>query len=144
LQFGSDADTTLYRTGSGVVHCSGFLYGESGLGGGFIQTLKMYASSNADISIETRPLTTRNIVFKSAGTTPTETMRCNSSGNLVLSGLIVHTTYTVATLPSAIAGGCAFVSDSTSTLAAGIGNTVTGGGSNFVPVYSDGTYWIIG
>ncbi len=56
-------------------------------------------------------------------------------------------TYTVATLPSAAtrgAGAAAFVSDSNATHAAGLGNTVVGGGANFVPVYSDGTNWKIG
>jgi hypothetical protein len=33
---------------------------------------------------------------------------------------------------------------STVTLAACLGNTVAAGGSNKVPVYSDGTNWIIG
>lgn len=51
---------------------------------------------------------------------------------------------TVASLPSAAtvgAGGKAFVSDANSTTFASI---VAGGGSNNVPVYSDGTNWRIG
>lgn len=54
--------------------------------------------------------------------------------------------YTAATLPSAAgsgAGAICFVTDSTQTLAAGIGAVVSGGGANFVPVYSDGTNWRI-
>ena len=52
----------------------------------------------------------------------------------------------VAALPSAITfvGTKTFVTDANTTLAAGIGTTVVGSGSNFVPVYSDGTNWIIG
>jgi hypothetical protein len=53
----------------------------------------------------------------------------------------------VAALVSAATAGLgarAFVTDATSTLTAGIGATVAGGGSNKVPVYSDGTNWIIG
>ena len=42
------------------------------------------------------------------------------------------------------AGSRAFVTDANTTLALGIGTTVVGGGSNKVPVYSDGTNWIIG
>jgi len=53
-------------------------------------------------------------------------------------------TYTVSALPSAAAlglGARAFVTDANSTTFAA---TVVGGGSNIVPVYSDGTNWKIG
>lgn len=55
-------------------------------------------------------------------------------------------TYTVATLPSASLGDgmIAFVSDANATLAASIGATVAGGGSNFVPVHSVGGAWKVG
>jgi hypothetical protein len=51
--------------------------------------------------------------------------------------------YTVATLPTAatFARSRAFVSDANATTFASI---VAGGGSDFVPVYSDGTNWRIG
>lgn len=52
--------------------------------------------------------------------------------------------FTVATLPSAVAAGAnarAMVTDAISTAFASI---VAGGGSNTVPVYSDGTNWKIG
>ena len=42
------------------------------------------------------------------------------------------------------AGTKAFVTDSTSTLSAHHGQAVVGGGNNFVPVFSDGTNWIVG
>lgn len=42
------------------------------------------------------------------------------------------------------AGARSFVTDSTATLTAGIGATVTGGGANGVPVVSNGTNWLIG
>ncbi len=54
------------------------------------------------------------------------------------------TVYTVATLPSAATSGVgarSFVSDA---LVATFASTVAGGGSNPVPVYSDGTNWKIG
>lgn len=54
---------------------------------------------------------------------------------------------TVALLPAAAtagAGARAFVTDANATKAAGDGATVVGGGANKVPVYSDGTNWIIG
>jgi hypothetical protein len=55
-------------------------------------------------------------------------------------------TFTVATLPAASLGDGieTYVSDSSATLAAGHGNTVVGGGSNYVPVYSRGGAWLIG
>jgi hypothetical protein len=41
-------------------------------------------------------------------------------------------------------GARGFVTDANTTHAAGIGTAVVGGGANNVPVYSDGTNWIIG
>ena len=54
---------------------------------------------------------------------------------------------TVATLPAAataLAGARAFVTDGTVTASGNFGATVAGGGTNKVPVYSDGTSWLIG
>ena len=59
-------------------------------------------------------------------------------------GTILVTNNSVAMLPSASsvgAGARSFVYDSTST---SFSTTVSGGGSNRVPVYSDGTSWRIG
>ena len=63
-------------------------------------------------------------------------------GSLTVTGTTTLGTYTVATLPSASANAGAFaqVTDSNSTTN---GNTVAGGGSNRVPVFSNGTNWII-
>jgi hypothetical protein len=55
--------------------------------------------------------------------------------------------YTVATLPTAstaIAGTRAAVSDSNAAYTAGIGATVVGGGSSTVPVFCNGSAWLIG
>ncbi len=62
----------------------------------------------------------------------------------VLRGVVRGTTYTVATLPSAVtmgAGARSFVTDANATTFAA---NVAGGGANGVPVYSDGTNWKIG
>jgi hypothetical protein len=66
----------------------------------------------------------------------------NSSGSFVLSCPLSLGVYTVGTLPSASAraGHFAQVTDSNSTTN---GSTVAGGGSNRVPVFSNGTNWII-
>ncbi len=53
----------------------------------------------------------------------------------------------VGSLPSAAtvgAGTRGFVTDALTTLALGLGTTVANGGSNKVPVYSDGTNWLYG
>lgn len=67
----------------------------------------------------------------------------NSTGNLYTDGLITCGGYTVANLPLAATYPFArsFVTDATATTFASI---VAGSGSNKVPVYSDGTNWIIG
>jgi hypothetical protein len=54
---------------------------------------------------------------------------------------------TVAGLPAAAtagAGATAFVTDGSTTVILGLGLAVVGGGANKVPVYSDGTNWIVG
>jgi hypothetical protein len=55
--------------------------------------------------------------------------------------------YTVATLPTAstaLAGTRAAVSDSNAAYTAGIGATVAAGGSYVVPVFCNGSNWLIG
>jgi len=58
-------------------------------------------------------------------------------------GLGLRASYAVASLPPAtgLAGARTSVSDATVTTFASV---VTGGGTNFVPIYSDGTNWRIG
>ncbi len=70
-----------------------------------------------------------------------------NSSVLQSGGPVFTKNYIVSGLPSASGAGVgarAFVTDSTQTLAAGIGSTVAGTGGNKVPVYSDGTNWKIG
>jgi len=50
----------------------------------------------------------------------------------------------VGSLPTAVAGARAFVSDSTVIGLGNFGEIVVGGGVNAVPVWSDGTNWYIG
>lgn len=58
---------------------------------------------------------------------------------------LIPTTVGALTAAATVGAGTkAFVTDSTSTLSAHHGQTVVGGGSNFVPVFSDGTNWIVG
>jgi len=67
--------------------------------------------------------------------------------NLTASGTVRLGTYTVATLPSAASNtrARAFVTDSNLAFnSTNLGSTVTAGGSNLVPVFSNGTNWVIG
>lgn len=60
---------------------------------------------------------------------------------------VVTVAVALSSLPSAATAGVgarAFITDSTQTIIAGIGTTAVGGSTNKVPVYSDGTNWIIG
>lgn len=84
--------------------------------------------------------------------TVTHTGNQTTSGNLIgttsvrSGGVLFSFGYLVANLPApvSVVGARAFVTDSNATLAAGIGNTVVGGGANFVPVFSNGSNWLIG
>jgi hypothetical protein len=58
---------------------------------------------------------------------------------------LIPTTVGALTAAATVGAGTkAFVTDSTNTLASHHGDVVAGGGSNFTPVYSDGTDWRIG
>lgn len=71
-----------------------------------------------------------------------------SAGTSITAATYVKTTgKAVASLVSAATAGAGardFVTDALTTLALGLGTTVAGGGSNKVPVHSDGTNWIYG
>lgn len=69
-----------------------------------------------------------------------------TTGLTIIGGVAQLSAYTVATLPACSAttkGGMAYVTDATQTITAGIGATVAGSGANVVPVFCDGTNWLI-
>lgn len=75
------------------------------------------------------------------------TAAATSVGSVSFSGAVKTVSTVVASLPAAAtagAGARAFVTDGSTTVILGLGLTVTGGGANKVPVYSDGTNWIVG
>tara|TARA_R110000772_G_scaffold53576_6_gene122537 strand:- start:860 stop:2122 length:1263 start_codon:yes stop_codon:yes gene_type:complete len=73
------------------------------------------------------------------------TISKTSTGNYPYAKAIIRTIYTVASLPSASpAGQREFVEDSSGELATSVGQTLTAGGSNTIPVYSDGSSWRAG
>lgn len=181
VQFGTDATANIYRSNPGIVKTDGYFYGAAGLIGTVCQFNQLYPTSGTDLIVQTRATFSNSIIFKSSGTTPNETMRCNSAGHLLIGttvdnghltvagnvmpeadntrnlgsasfryvngffgGYVKSGSYTVATLPSAAtagAGARAFVTDATATTFASV---VAGGGTNKLPVVSDGTNWIIG
>ena len=61
----------------------------------------------------------------------------------ITTGTIKTTSYTVATLPTPAVGMRAQVTDSNVAAAGNFGATVAGGGANVVPVFYNGTNWII-
>jgi hypothetical protein len=72
------------------------------------------------------------------------TLNSSAGQTIIVSEPSPNAVYTVSSLPSPTLGSRAFVSDSTAGLTTGIGNIVAGGGSDFVPVYGDGSDWLIG
>ena len=72
----------------------------------------------------------------------------NPQQELEVDGVIKQKVYTVSNLPSASTstiGSRAFVSDSYYPFSSSyLGSQISGGGSNFSPVYSDGNYWYMG
>jgi hypothetical protein len=83
--------------------------------------------------------------------TSSETIRFDASGNLnMIGGGNIVGVNTVITTPiayanlTAVAGGRAFVNNGNLAAAGNFGAQVSGGGSNTVPVWSDGANWYIG
>jgi len=66
-----------------------------------------------------------------------------SAALLQVNGATQTAGFTVAGLPTGAAGMRAYVTDSTVVASGNFGATVVGGGANTVPVFHDGTNWII-
>jgi hypothetical protein len=58
---------------------------------------------------------------------------------------VIMPAFTVAGLPAAASNqyGFAFITDGSATAITGLGLPAVGGGSNKIPVYSDGTQWLM-
>lgn len=72
-------------------------------------------------------------------------IRGTSSLKVTATSPVTAPAYTVATLPAAASYpySFAFVTDSTATAITGLGLAPVGGGGNKVPVFSDGTSWLV-
>jgi hypothetical protein len=110
-------------------------------------------SSNGFLAFATRTgvseVTTERLRIDSSGNvgigTDAPSEKLDVVGNIKASGVIKKGVLTVGTLPgSPTAGMSSYVTDSSQTLAAGIGTTLVAGGANFTPVHYNGTNWIIG
>ena len=86
------------------------------------------------------PDTSGSLVVQTNGTTTALTI--DTSQNATFAGWVKMPVYTVATLPAAgTAGRRAFVSNALTPVAL---SAVVGGGAITVPVFDNGTSWIVG
>lgn len=147
--FNDNIDTGWSRQSAGILRATNGSTGPAQL---LIGTSS--ESASAQLSVYSASTSRAGLKVQAAsGTASTQINIENRDGSGVLqggffaSGVVLTGVFTVATLPSAATvgqGSRAFVSDANATIILGLGTTVAGGGSNKVPVYSDGTNWIIG
>jgi hypothetical protein len=125
-------------------------FSSSGTAQGDIGTAAQIVSGGASTDFGINARGARNLIF---GTNNTERARIDSSGNLLVgltsatgvaklqvSGPIQTTGYTVATLPAGTVGMRTYVTDA---LAPSFGVTVAGSGAVTIPVFYNGTNWIV-
>lgn len=127
-----------------------------GYGASAFQGAALFDVNCIDPTPSNTSMATRFVLSTAAvgSVTPTENMRVDQATGLSLYGantvidnnrVFRLRNFTVATLPAAslATGQLTFVTDATLTAITGLGLSPTGGGANKVPVYSDGTNWII-
>ena len=74
----------------------------------------------------------------------TATIESEATGKVLLTKEYSVAGYTYATLPTGVTGRRTYITDSTVVASGNFGAAVTvGGGANTVPVFYDGTNWII-
>jgi hypothetical protein len=84
-------------------------------------------------------LTFRNITVDGSANT-TDLFTITTGGACFVNGTVRTAGYTVATLPTPTTGMRCYVTDATATT---FYSTVSGGGANIVPVFYNGTNWVI-
>lgn len=115
-----------------------------GTGAGTPGDLILQTASVLSTGTTSQTQSTRMIVKATSGNVGIQTTSPVSACDV--NGAIRRKTYTVATLPVASLGDgqAAFVSDAAATHAGSLGQIVSAGGANFVPVYSRGGAWYVG
>ena len=73
----------------------------------------------------------------------TTLINTEATGKVLVTKEWVQKGYTVSTLPAGVVGRRAYVTDSTVVASGNFGATVVGGGANTVPIFYNGTNWII-
>ena len=104
--------------------------------------IKFKANSNTVFDVSVSGVVNANAYF--ANVVTSNAVKANTTSSLnVVSNLVQTVVYTVPNLPAATigAGYRSFVSDSNVNT---FGSIVFTGGTNAVPVFSDGTYWRVG
>lgn len=113
--------------------------------GGIIGSQMFYGSSSGSLSLQVAAAAGTSIIWQFPATNGTTGDVPHTDGAGVLTwGSTIGKVTTVASLTAAATAGVgarAFVTDATATTFASV---VAGGGANNVPVYSDGTNWLIG
>ena len=148
----NNADLALMREGAANLRMGGVAANPP-----VAQTLSVQDASGTDIagaawtfrgSRGTGTGTPGTIVFRTSDTTASGTTLQTATTRLTISHTAVTSTlpvvvpgYTVATLPTGVTGMRAYVTDANATTFL---STVAGGGANTVPVFYNGTNWVIG
>jgi hypothetical protein len=111
----------------------------TGSGGGFALVISNYAGIYIeDMSTVSASVASINLISKGANSQNT------FEGSVTVGSRLLTTATVVGSLgPAGTAGNRSFVTDSTGT-GGSVGTIVSGGGTNAVPVYSDGSNWRIG
>jgi hypothetical protein len=110
-----------------------------------LRSTKTGTASYLPISIETGGVTRVTVDINGnvgiGNATPVDTLSVN--GNAYVSGAVKTTPTALANL-TAVAGARAFINNANLVAASNFGTLVGSGGSNVVPVWSDGSNWYIG
>ena len=127
------ATTAGLRTGGYLATGSFGYYINQGISGSVA-----YIQSLNNTTLNTLSLDCNNFQIRVAGFATG--LQLDTTGNLSVAGTTKTAGYTVATLPTGVTGMRAYV---TNALAPSYGATVVGGGAVTIPVFYNGTNWIV-
>jgi hypothetical protein len=138
INVGSGNANSVYLGSSG-----GLGFNDQDIGGNWLEIFR----SGAEPEIRV-PVGRGNLNIQTAEANTAFNWTFDNTGNLTapgnISSLTTITTPVALANLTAVAGARAFVSDANLTAAGNFGNQISGGASNTVPVWSDGTNWYIG